>query len=295
MKLPSHLEKSYPFQPKSFKLSNGHSISYLDEGSRENPVTLFLHGNPTWSFYYRKAVRFWKDHSRCIAPDHLGCGLSDKPDSVDFSYNLKNHANNLLELVDHLGVDCFNLVVHDWGGAIGLTAFAHQADRIRKIVLLNTAAFPSRDVPLRILFCRLPIVGEFFVRTLNGFAGPATWMGSANGITDSAKKGLLFPYNNWANRVAIWNFVRDIPYERNHLTLPELQNTSNNLINFSNTPAIACWGMKDFCFHGGYLQKWENIWPHMQSHRFAHSGHYILEDSFEEVRTKVEPFLFGKG
>lgn len=267
----------------------------MDEGSRENPVTLFLHGNPTWSFYYRKAVRFWKDHSRCIAPDHLGCGLSDKPDSVDFSYNLKNHANNLLELVDHLGVDCFNLVVHDWGGAIGLTAFAHQADRIRKIVLLNTAAFPSRDVPLRILFCRLPIVGEFFVRTLNGFAGPATWMGSANGITDSAKKGLLFPYNNWANRVAIWNFVRDIPYERNHLTLPELQNTSNNLINFSNTPAIACWGMKDFCFHGGYLQKWENIWPHMQSHRFAHSGHYILEDSFEEVRTKVEPFLFGKG
>ena len=111
-------------------------------------------------------------------------------------------------------------------------------------------------------------------------------MGSAKGITDSAKKGLLYPYNNWANRVAIWQFVRDVPFETNHSTLPVLQNTSKNLENFSATPVIACWGMKDFCFHGQYLQKWENIWPHMQTHRFADSGHYILEDSFEEVRKK---------
>ena len=80
-------------------------------------------------------------------PDHLGCGLSDKPRSDQFSYNLKNHAANLLELVDHLGLNNFNLVVHDWGGAIGMTAFAHQVDKIRKIVLLNTASFSSRDVP----------------------------------------------------------------------------------------------------------------------------------------------------
>ena len=203
MNIPSSLKDSYPFQPKRFKLSNGHSLSYLDEGSDEKTPTLFLHGNPTWSFYYRKAVRFWKDHSRCIAVDHLGCGLSDKPSSSSFPYNLQNHANNLLELVDSLNLQNFNLVVHDWGGAIGMTAFADQAHRIRKIVLLNTAAFPSRDVPRRILFCRLPGIGEFFVRALNGFAGPATWMASAKGITDSAKKGLL---------LAIWKLEESRGY-----------------------------------------------------------------------------------
>jgi haloalkane dehalogenase len=293
LNIPSNLKDSYPFEPERFKLSNGHSLSYLDEGSDEKTPTLFLHGNPTWSFYYRKAIRFWKDHSRCIAVDHLGCGLSDKPSSSSFSYNLQNHANNLLELVDSLNLQNFNLVVHDWGGAIGMTAFADQAHRIRKIVLLNTAAFPSRDVPRRILFCRLPVIGEFFVRALNGFAGPATWMASSKGMTDSAKKGLLQPYGNWKNRVAIWNFVRDIPYELNHPTLSILKSTEEKLKVFSTTPVMACWGMKDFCFHGGYLTKWEKQWPHIISHRFADSGHYILEDSFEDVRAKVEPFLFA--
>ena len=114
-------------------------------------------------------------------------------------------------------------------------------------------------------------------------------------MTDSAKKGMLYPYGNWKNRVAIWNFVRDIPYELNHPTLSVLQSTAEKLKHFSSTPAIACWGMKDFCFHGGYLDKWEKYWPHMESHRFVNSGHYILEDSFEEVRAKLEPFLFANG
>ena len=93
--------------------------------------------------------------------------------------------------------------------------------------------------------------------------------------------------------MAIWNFVRDIPYERNHPTLTVLQSTAEKLKAFSTTPVMACWGMKDFCFHGGYLKKWEEQWPHIISHRFAGSGHYILEDSFEDVRAKVEPFLFA--
>jgi len=292
LKTPSPLLDSYPFQPKRFKLSTGHVLSYLDEGNKEFPVTLFLHGNPTWSFYYRKAIRSWKEHSRCIAPDHIGCGLSQKPSSKNFSYNLESHAKNILELADYLELKTFNLVVHDWGGAIGMTAFAKQAERISKIVLLNTAAFPSRDVPKRILFCRLPIIGECFVRGLNGFAAPAIWMASAKGMTDEAKKGMLYPYHDWRSRVAIWKFVRDIPFEKNHPSRSTLQNTAKLLHNFSKTESMACWGMKDFCFHPGYLEKWENIWPNLKTYRFPDSGHYILEDSFEEVRSKVEPFLF---
>lgn len=255
--------------------------------------TIFLHGNPTWSFFYRKAVRSWMHLGRCIAPDHLGCGLSDRPSSADFSYNLRNHANNLIELIEFLELKKFNLVVHDWGGAIGFTALGDYPEKLNKIVLLNTAAFPSRDIPLRILFCRLPVIGEIFVRFLNGFARPATWMGSSAGLTDNAKKGLLLPYDNWSNRVAVWNFIRDIPFESNHPSLPVLRQTHEKLYQFSNLPSIACWGMKDFCFHGGYLDDWLKIWPSLIPYRFEHSGHYILEDSFEEVRARVEPFLFS--
>jgi len=293
LKLPASLASEYPFEPKRFQLSNHHSLSYVDEGEDKGMPTLFLHGNPTWSFFYRKAILAWKDHGRCIAPDHLGCGLSDKPNSSRFSYQLQDHASNIRELVDSLGIQELNLVVHDWGGAIGLTAFSSAPERIKKIILLNTAAFPSTDVPNRILFCRLPIIGEFFVRALNGFARPATWMASANGMSDIAKKGFLFPYRNWADRVAIWNFVRDIPYERNHVSRATLESTANKLHAFNSTPTIACWGMRDFCFHGEFLKEWQDRWPSMETYRFEQAGHYLLEDCFEEVRSKMEPFLFG--
>jgi len=267
-------------------------MSYLDEGAGEGIPTLFLHGNPTWSFFYRNLILSFREKGRCVAPDHIGCGLSDKPDDKDFSYLLKQHAQNISELLDHLEINKLNLVVHDWGGAIGMTALASTPERINKIVLFNTAAFLSKDVAKRILFCRLPLVGEFFVRALNGFAWPATWMATAKELDSKAKEGFLFPYNSWKNRVAIWNFVQDIPYENNHRSHSVLQETENKLKDLAHIPSIACWGMKDFCFHPGFLHKWQTFWPNMKAHFFPDAGHYLLEDNFEEVVSKVEPFLF---
>ncbi|MGA1115537.1 MAG: alpha/beta fold hydrolase [Opitutales bacterium] len=266
-------------------------MSYLDEGKGTDPPTLFLHGNPTWSFFYRKMISKLSEKHRCLVPDHIGCGLSDKPSSHDFRYQLKDHAENILQLLDSLNINEINLVVHDWGGAIGLTAFASCPERVRKIVLLNTASFLSQDVPKRILFCRLPVIGQFFVRALNGFALPATWIASASGLIQTVKNGFLYPYNNWKNRVAIWNFVKDIPFEKNHPSRSTLQQTEDLLGSFSSTPVLACWGMKDFCFHGGFLNRWQKFWPHMEVHRFPDAGHYILEDDLEGVMVKVEPFL----
>ena len=188
LKTPPFLKEVYPFTPSRFRLESGYSLSYLDEGKEDTLPTIFLHGNPTWSFYYRKAVLAWRELGRCIVPDHLGCGLSDKPGSKEFSYQLKDHANNIRNLVNSLHIENFNLVMHDWGGAIGMTAFGDEPERVRKITLLNTAAFPSNDVPRRILFCRLPVLGEFWVRAMNGFAFPATWMGTAKGLSESTKK-----------------------------------------------------------------------------------------------------------
>ncbi len=274
-------------------MSSGYEMSFVDEGLASGKVpTLFLHGNPTWSFLYRNAIRSLSAYGRCIAPDHLGCGLSQKPDSSTCPYTLETHADNLLQLADFLDLTAFNLVVHDWGGAIGLSAFRDQTERIRKIVLLNTASFLSRDVPLRILFCRLPVFGQFFVRGLNGFALPAAWMASAKGLSVDAKRGFLFPYRSWSDRIAIWNFVKDIPYEPNHPTGRYLLETEKSLDRFASTPSMACWGMKDFCFHGGFLDEWKRRWPDLQSHRFPDAGHYVLEDSGQAAIERIQAFLF---
>ncbi|MEG3603988.1 MAG: alpha/beta fold hydrolase, partial [Verrucomicrobiota bacterium] len=119
-------------------------MHYLDEGPRSDDVPLLLlHGNPTWSFFYRKIIKCLSSEKRCIAPDHIGCGLSEKPNFRNFPYDLQTHSGNLIDLLDNLGVKKVILVLHDWGGAIGLTAFRNQPEQIEKIVLLNTAAFPS--------------------------------------------------------------------------------------------------------------------------------------------------------
>ncbi|MDG0965172.1 MAG: alpha/beta fold hydrolase [Opitutales bacterium] len=293
MNIHPSLTEQFPFDGNSFKTKSSFNLHYLDEGEGSGAPTVFLHGNPTWSFFYRRLILALREHGRCIVPDHIGCGLSDKPAYPEFQYNLEAHGQNVIDLLDHLKIDRVRLVVHDWGGAIGLSAFRNQPERIEKIVLMNTAAFPSRDVPLRILLCRLPVLGSLFVRGLNGFAAPATVMAVKRPLSRQIKRGFLYPYQNWKSRVAVWRFVKDIPYEKNHSTLPLLEETADSLDSYSKTPILACWGMKDFCFHPGFLKEWEKRLPHIESHKFTNSGHYLLEDDFEGCRSKIEPFLFG--
>ena len=129
---------------------------------------LYFHGNPTWSFFYRNLIQSLSGNFRCIAPDHLGCGLSDKPNILDFNYDLQGHADNFQELICHLNLEKFNLVVHDWGGAIGLTALRENFQRINKLVLLNTASFTSNDVPKESSFGRILLLGIFALAMVFG-------------------------------------------------------------------------------------------------------------------------------
>jgi len=291
MILTGWIKKEYPFGSNFLTLKSGNKIHYVDEGVESNFPTLLLHGNPTWSFFYRKLIQSLSSNFRCIAPDHLGCGLSDKPDIQEFSYDLQGHANNLKELISHLNLEKFNLVVHDWGGAIGLTSFRENFQKINKLVLLNTASFTSDDVPKRIKFCRIPLIGEFFVRYLNGFAGPATWLATNKELPKEIKSGFLFPYDNWNSRIAIWRFVRDIPLSKSHPTYSNLLTTERLLPKLKNIPKIACWGMKDFCFHSGFLSEWEKIFPNLRVNKIESAGHYLLEDEFEKCEGIIKQFF----
>lgn len=164
-------------------------MHYIDEG--EGSQLLMLHGNPTWSFYYRNLIAEFSSSHRVVVPDHIGCGLSDKPQ--DYEYTLKQHIDNLEALVSCLGLKDFVLIVHDWGGPIGFGLLERHPNLVKKIVILNTAAYLSKVIAFRINICRIPVLAEQVIRRLNGFALIATYMAVAKKMSPEIRKGYLFP------------------------------------------------------------------------------------------------------
>ena len=287
---PAWLAREYPFAPQSFTTPHGARMSFVDEGPRRDEAVLMLHGNPTWSFYYRHLIRALSPQIRCVAPDHIGMGLSEKPESYD--YSLARRIADITALVASLGLRRVHLVVHDWGGAIGFGFAAAHPELIGRLVILNTAAFPSTRIPWRIGCCKLPVVGPLLVRGLNGFALPATWMAmNRRSLTNEEKRGFLLPYDSWANRVAVSAFVRDIPMDASHPSWPTLAAVEKGLAQFRDHPALVLWGGQDFCFNDSFLKRWQEILPRAEVHRFADAGHYVLEDARDEVIARTVSFL----
>jgi len=219
--LPEWLAKLYPFTPRSFMTPRGARMSYLDEGPRDDAAVLMLHGNPTWSFYYRNLVRELVPKLRCVVPDHVGMGLSEKAGGLRVLACVADRRRGGAGRV--AAAAHVYLVVHDWGGAIGFGFAARHPEMIVRVVVLNTAAFASPRLPWQIALCRLPGLGPVLVRRLNAFARRATSMAmSRRRLTSGEKRGYLFPYDSWDHRVAINAFVHDIPRRKSHRSRPSL-------------------------------------------------------------------------
>jgi haloalkane dehalogenase len=280
----------YPFALHSFDVK-GHRINYIDEGDPTADPILMVHGNPTWSFYWRRLIAQLSPQYRTVAIDHLGCGLSDKP--VDHDYCLQNHIDNLCELIDQLDLSNVTLMAHDWGGSIGLGALLARRERFKRIVLFNTGAFPPPYIPLRIRACRWPVVGRLGVQGLNMFARAAITMATEQpgGLPADVADGLLAPYDNWNHRIAIYKFVKDIPASSGHRTWDVLANLEAQLPQLSDWPILMMWGMKDWCFRPECLRRLQESWPEAEVHEIADAGHYVIEDAHEQVATTVDGFL----
>ena len=277
----------YPFESRWLELP-GARMHYVDEGG--GPPMLMVHGNPTWSFFWRGLVAGLRGTQRAIAVDHIGCGLSEKPQ--DYPYSLAQHSDNLVALIDHLDLQQFTLIVHDWGGAIGLGAALRRASRVGRIILFNTGAFPPPYVPLRIRLCRTPWLGTSAIRGLNLFARAALTMAVNERSLDSAiKRGLLHPYDSWDNRIAIDQFVRDIPFSRRHGTWAELERIEQGLPQLAHLPTAMIWGMQDWCFRPECLQRLHASFPDADVHQLPQAGHYVLEDAPETCLQYVRDFL----
>lgn len=292
--IPDWLAPLYPFQPKEFVTPGKTRMSFLDEGPREDSAVLMLHGNPTWSFYYRGLVKALAPGRRCVVPDHVGMGLSEKPQ--DYDYTLATRIRDVEALVEHLGLRSVDLVVHDWGGAIGCGLAVRKPERVGRIGILNTAAFTSRRIPGRIALCKAPLAGPAIVRGFNGFAGPATWMAmSRRKLTVDERRGYLLPYDSWSNRVAVSEFVRDIPLKPGDRSWSTLVEIERGLDRLREKPVKIVWGGRDFCFNDHFLSRWRELLPEAEVTRLADAGHYVLEDAAEDVVPALEKFFGREG
>jgi len=252
-----------------------------------------VHGNPTWSFYWRELILALRDRYRAIALDHIGCGLSDKPKQKDYPYTLARRIADLVQLIRHLDLQQITLVAHDWGGAIGLGAALEASDRIARIVLLNTGAFPPPFIPKRILLCRTPLLGTLAVRGMNAFARAALWMATEypQRLRGPIGAGLLAPYGSWADRVAIDAFVKDIPITSRHPTWQVLEKIEAGLPSLSSRPTQMIWGMRDWCFTPQCLARLQKSFPAAEVHSLDDAGHYVMEDARERVISLIDAFL----
>ena len=258
----------YPFDSHWARI-DGHVMHYIDEGS--GPVLLMVHGNPTWSFAWRRLVSALRGEYRVVAVDHLGCGFSEKPQAD--VYTLAGHIQRLEKLVGLLDLKNVTLVAHDWGGAIGMGCAARQADRFRRFVLMNTAAFRSQRIPLRISVCRIPLLGSLGLRGLNLFSLAALKMAVERPLSKAAKVGLVAPYDSWASRIAVREFVRDIPLRPGHRSYETLADVESGLAQFAARPMLLLWGMKDWCFTPQFLEEFRRRFPEAQVHPVDDAGH----------------------
>jgi haloalkane dehalogenase len=285
----------YPWQGHFFDVGRQVRLHYLDEGSGE-PLVM-LHGNPTWSFYWRHLVQALSGSHRCVVPDHVGCGLSDKPSDTSYDYVLERRVRDLEALLDHLGLtQNLTLVLHDWGGMIGLAFATRHPERIKRLVVLNTAGFglpPGRSLPWQIALVRHLPFFSVPVRGLNAFARGAAYTCSTRegGLSDRVRAAYLAPYDSWAHRIAVHRFVQDIPLREGDRSFPVVKEVSDRLEQFRDRPVLICWGGRDFVFDGHFLAEWRKRLPHAEVHTFPDAGHYVLEDAHEEIAPLVRDFL----
>ncbi|MGB5366010.1 MAG: alpha/beta fold hydrolase [Polyangiales bacterium] len=285
----------YPFEPHWLTLPSGHRMHYVDEGPRDAPVVLMLHGNPTWSFYWRRLISALSPTHRMIAPDHIGCGKSDKPGDDAYAYRLAQRVEDIEALVQQLGLQGITLAVHDWGGMIGMGWAHRHPDLVARLVVLNTAAFPmpsTKRLPASLWLARDTRAGALLVRGFNAFARGATRLAVTRvRLRKAVRDGLCAPYDSWDHRRAVLRFVQDIPLKESDPSFSLVREVGEHLHQFNDRPVLICWGDRDFVFDDHFLRVWKSALPNAELHQFPDCGHYVLEDAPAEIEQLVRRFL----
>jgi haloalkane dehalogenase len=292
----------YPFTPRTFEARSGITMSYLDEGPRDGEVVVMLHGNPSWSYYWRHLVLGLRDRYRCIVPDHVGMGLSDKPDdraaaTPRYDYTLQSRIDDLQALLRHAGVDDatpVTLVVHDWGGMVGFGWALSHSTQVERLVILNTAAFPmpaAKRFPWRLALGRDSRVGGWLIRRFNLFARGAARFGTTRKLPREVREAYAGVYAGWDNAISTLRFMQDIPLREGDRAWPLLVRSGEALPQYADRPAFIGWGLRDFVFDRHCLDAFRAALPRAEVHAFDDAGHYVMEDKHEVLVPAIRAFL----
>ncbi|MHC9083649.1 alpha/beta fold hydrolase [Luteimonas sp. RIT-PG2_3] len=295
----------YPFTPQRFNVRPGIAMSYLDEGPRDGEVVVMLHGNPSWSYYWRRLVSALSapvsgKAYRCIVPDHIGMGLSDKPDDAEralprYDYTLQSRVEDVAALLEHLGITGpVTLAVHDWGGMIGFGWALSHAAQVKRLVITNTAAFPmpkDKPMPWQIALGRDYVLGELVIRGFNAFSSGASYFGVERRMPTDVRRAYVAPYDSWAHRISTIRFMQDIPLSPKNRAWALLDAAGKALPTFADRPAFIGWGLKDFVFDRHFLDGFRAALPQAEVHAFDDAGHYVLEDRHEVLVPAIRRFL----
>jgi len=284
----------YPFA-SNFATINGLRLHYLDEGERQAPPLVMVHGNPTWSFFFRKPVLALRDRWRCIVPDHIGMGLSDKPGTDAYGFTLADRIDDLEKLLEQLGViKDVTLMLHDWGGMIGMGYACRHPERVRSLIFMNTAAFHlprGLDLPWQLRLARGPL-GPLLVRGLNTFCrGAVQRCVVRQPLPPEVARAYLQPYSSWDTRLAVLRFILDIPLRPGDQSYAQVSAIDSGSARLRTLPALVCWGLSDFVFTEDFFNEWRRRLPRAEVHAIANAGHYLLEDAADEVVALIRTFL----
>jgi pimeloyl-ACP methyl ester carboxylesterase len=273
---------------------DGYRIHYVDRGAGD-PLVM-LHGNPTWSFLYRRFALALAGEYRVIIPDHAGCGLSDTPPEDRYRFTLKSRVDDLEALVDSLALaDNLTLFLHDWGGLIGLGLAARRPKAIRRLVVFNTAGFllPSgKRIHWTLRLCRRSRLATYFMLRWNAFARLAFRLGCpSEPMSRDVRRVYRLVCDKPERRRVTLRFVQDIPLDERDESYSEALRAQDALGRLGAIPTLILWGDRDFVFDADFLEEWRRRLPHAEVHRFPRAGHYAIEEEFDRMLPLVRDFL----
>ena len=278
-------KEEYPFESRYLDLPDGR-MHYIDEGKGQ-PI-VFVHGMPTWSFLYRRIIQQLRSSYRCIALDHLGFGLSGP--SRSNGYKPADHARNLAALIERLELRDVVLVVHDFGGPIGLSYAVDHPENVAGVALFNTWLWSLEEYPEaqqasklihgplgRFLYTRLNVSPRFLIKTV---------MGDKRKLTKEIHRHYTAPFPDADSRLPQWLLARELTDSG-----PWYDDLWRRRAAIAELPALLLWGMRDPTFKERDLQRWQALWPTAEVVRFANAGHFVQEEAPDEASVALRTFL----
>jgi haloalkane dehalogenase len=277
--------KAYPFKPHYFEI-DGRRMHYIDEG--QGPPIVLVHGTPTWSFLYRHMIQALVPGYRCVAPDHLGFGLSDKPEQGP--YSPASHALRLRLLIEHLGLRDFVLVVHDFGGPIGLSYAIERPSNVRSLILFNTWMWSLRGEPVAEVAGRVARgpVGAFVFQRLNfevRILFKAVW-GNRSKLTRALHQQYIMPFSQPHDRQAVRILAREL-----YNSSEWYEGLWKQRERIRDIPTLLLWGLKDPIFKARHLARWQALFTRVQTVTFTKAGHFVQEEACDTLGQLVTQFL----